>query len=117
MKKRFFSEPTLNLIYPLAMNTEKGISLTALSAAFLVFLLIGENQQSSTLPLLVIIAVGFILSFRFSLAGNILLSFGGASLMIQPLLFTSSYGFIPAGALLTYTGLRNIIKWWKQNNN
>ncbi len=113
MKRNYFSELPLNLTYQLAMNKEKIIAVAGLCITLLVYFLQKDSQQ--ILPLLIISAAGLIVSFQFILAGNTLILFGGASLIVYSFLYSASPGYAIGGALLTYAPIVILIKWWKQN--
>jgi hypothetical protein len=72
---------------------------------------------SSPLILLGLVITGLLLCFRFKLPGGIFLFFGGMSLAVYPLLFSSSYFLLPGGILTGFSGLMILINWWQQNEN
>src|SRR5574338_461668 len=68
--------------------------------------------NSSPLVLLLLVIAGLLLSFKYKLPGGIFLFFGGLSLAVYPLLFSSSYWLLPGGILTGYAGLMILINWW-----
>jgi hypothetical protein len=72
-------------------------------------------QDASPLVLLLIVMIGFILAFKFRLAGGIFLFFGGMASAVHPLLISSSYWLIPGGFMTGVAGLLILVKWWHQN--
>jgi hypothetical protein len=76
-----------------------------------------QLSGSSPMALIIIGITGWLLFYRFYLAGSLLLFCAGASLVVHPFLFTSVYWHIPGGLLMAGAGLSGFIKWWKQNGN
>ena len=114
MKRNSFS----NLLYnPAYMNREKYIATAGLFIAILAFLLSIGKETSSPLPLIIICGIGLLLSFRLFPVINLLILFGGASLIVYPLLYKASPGYAVGGVLLTYASIVTLIKWWKQKEN
>jgi hypothetical protein len=118
MKKVFFYELPLQLVYLIVMKTEKIITATGVLLSVLVYFIF--NQQlisSSPLPLILMGIMGWLLILWFYLAGSLLLFSAGAALVVHPLIFSSVYWLIPGGLLMAYAGFSGFIKWWKQNGN
>jgi hypothetical protein len=94
------------MFLPSAINTsdmkpEKWIGITGLALLVIAFLIQPDLfYKSSPLVLLILAATGLLLSFRFKMAGSLLLVFAGAALWVQPLV------------LATIAGLIEVWKWW-----
>lgn len=116
MKKTSLYKHQFQFFYYLIMKTERIIAATGLLLSIIIYLLF-QKENSSSLVLIGICAFGCIAFMRYPLAGGLLLFCGGAALIVHPLLFSSSYWFIPAGALMSYAGFIGLIKWWRQNDN
>lgn len=94
------------------------IALAGILMLAAVFVLQAEELGSSSpLMLLIFVIAGLLLSFKFKLPGGIFLFFGGMSLAVYPLLFSSSYWLLPGGILTGYSGLMILINWWQQSEN
>ena len=102
------------------MNIKKETLLSAAGVVWMlaVFAVQWELlQATSPLALLIICAAGFLFSFRYKLAGGILLFFGGLALAVHPFMFTSSYWLVPGAVLTGLAGFILLIAWWQQNGN
>jgi hypothetical protein len=108
----------------IAIETEKKmkkqliIALTGILMLIAVFVFRVEAfVSSSPAALLILVIGGLILSFKFKLTGGIFLFFGGMSLAVYPLLFPSSYWFLPGGVITGLAGLMILINWWQESEN
>ena len=96
---------------------------TLLSAAGIVWLLVvfifqwNQLQAYSPFALLVITLSGFVISFKFKLAGGILILFGGLALAVHPFMFSSSLWLLPGAVSAGLGGFIQLVNWWQQNED
>jgi|GEM_PF-4161596 len=94
------------------------LSMTGIAACLLVYILLGgEKQNASPLALIIIAAAGWFVSFRWKLAGSIVLFTAAAALLVHPLLYSSSFFYSLFSLLATSAGISSIIRWWNENDN
>lgn len=97
------------------MKKQLIISLAGILLLITVFIFQADASENSfPLPLLLFAVAGLLLSLKFKLPGGIFLFFGGMSLAVYPLLFSSSYWLLPGGILTGYAGLMILIYWWQK---
>lgn len=100
------------------MKREETIAAAGLIVSAVIYFIYREEfNSSSPLMLMLICLAGFLLSFRFRLAGAVFLFIGGLSLIVHPYMFHTTQWMIPGGILITWAGLGLFIKWWNTSRN
>lgn len=90
----------------------------ALVAGFAMYIALGaEKQPSSPLALLVMAAVGWLISLKWNLPGNIILFFSGATLLVHPFLFYSSALYVIPAVPFCTAAVIAFVNWWKSDEN
>ncbi len=110
----------MNIIIETRQKMKKQIIIALTGTLMLAAVFIFQAEalgKSSPLVLLIFVIAGFLLSLKFKLPGGIFLFFGGMSLAVYPLLFSSSYWLLPGGILAGYSGLMIVINWWRESEN
>jgi hypothetical protein len=83
-----------------------------LVGGFIIYFLLDNAGASSPLALLVIAALGYLVTLKEPLTGSILLALAGASLLVHPFLYDSSLEYVIAGLLFLSSGVIRLIQWW-----
>lgn len=99
-----------------SLNTlVKWAATFGLIAGFVVyFLLDSEAATSSPLALLLVAALGYVVTLKEPLSGSIILGLAGASLLVHPFLYHSALEYVIAGLLFFSSGVIRLIQWWNK---
>jgi hypothetical protein len=97
------------------MKKETFFTVAGLLLLFLPFIFQTKEQPAFPWILLLLALTGFLLSFLSGALGKLLQLFSGLSLMVHPLLYSSSRWLLPGAILLTVSGLLFLLNWWRQN--
>ena len=85
-----------------------------LIAGIAVFFLLDSSSGASPLALLILAALGYLVTLREPLTGSILLALAGASLLVHPFMYQSSLEYVIVGLLFFSSGVIRLIQWWNK---
>lgn len=102
-------------MHTFSLNTlVKWAATIGLVAGFAIFFLLDNGSATSPLALLILAALGYVVTLREPLTGSILLGLAGASLLVHPFLYHSSLEYVIVGLLFFCSGAIRLIQWWNK---
>lgn len=85
-----------------------------LIAGFAVFFLLDSSSGASPLALLILAALGYLVTLKEPLTGSILLALAGAALFVHPFIYHSSLEYVIVALLFFSSGVIRLIQWWNK---